>query len=109
MWFKEDERRVLLQQLTYFGFAVRFAPVADRLHRHIFFLHFATVDQYFTNTAVGMTVFPGIAKEVKRAAIAKVDIAATLHIHNEVIHQGVAVGKNIVVTQRPGVDFSTRW
>lgn len=34
---EEDERRVLLKKLTHFGFAVLFAPLADRLHRHIFF------------------------------------------------------------------------
>ena len=52
-----------------------------------------------------MAVFTRIAEEVKRAAVAKIDIAAALHIHDEVIHQRVAVSENIVVAQRARVDF----
>lgn len=55
-----------------------------------------------------MTVFPCIAEKVKRTAITKVDIPATLHIHNEVIHQGVTVSENIFITQRSCVDLRTR-
>ena len=81
-----------------------FAPFADRLHRHIFALHFAAVDQHFTDAVVRPAVFPGIAEEVQRRAVAKVNVAAALHVHDEVIHQRVAVGQNVVVAQSPGVD-----
>ena len=109
MWFKEDKRWVLLQQLTHFGFAVRFTPMTNSLHRHIFFFHFATVDKHFTDTAIGVAVFPGIAKEVKRAAIAKIDVTTALNIHNEVIHQGVAVRQNIIVAQGARINLGTAW
>ena len=102
--FKEHERRVLLQQLAHFRFAVLLTPLADRLHRHIFFLHFPAVDQHFADAAIGPAVFPGIAKEVERRTIAKVDIAAALHVHDEVIHQRIAVRQHIVIAQRAGID-----
>ena len=108
MRFKEDERRVLFQQLANLGFTVCFTPVTNRLHRHIFFFHFATVDQHLTNAAIGMTVFPCIAEKVKRTAITKVDIPTTLHIHNEVIHQRVAVSEDVFIAQCPRVDLRTR-
>ena len=81
-----------------------FAPFADRLHRHIFALHFPAVDQHFTDAVVRPAVFPGIAEEVQRRAVAKINVTAALHVHDEVIHQRVAVGQNVVVAQGPGVD-----
>src|SRR5471030_900268 len=99
--------KVFVQQLLYFGGAVRISPLADRLHGHIFTRHFTPVDQHFTNTAISVTVFTGIAEEHQRTAIAIIHITAALHFHHEVIHQGVGPGHHIVVAQRTGIDRST--
>ncbi|SAJ22155.1 Uncharacterised protein [Enterobacter cloacae] len=52
-----------------------------------------------------MAIFPGVAKEVQRRAVAKINIAAALHVHNEVVHQGVAVGQHVIFAQRASVDL----
>ncbi|MNP23053.1 hypothetical protein D3C76_1157490 [compost metagenome] len=55
-----------------------------------------------------MSVFTRIAKEVKRCAITIVNVSAALNIHDEVVHQRVAVGQNIGFVQCTGIDLCAR-